>query len=63
MVTPADLVQRFVDDVFVRGRREAVDELVTPVHVFRVTDGRIAEHWHQMDSAGLMQQLGVGSGE
>jgi steroid delta-isomerase-like uncharacterized protein len=134
MVTPADLVQRFVDDVFVRGRREAVDELVTPdfishglpgsgpevmkqaidrvssalsdvsfeiqdtivqgdrvavrlassalhsgtfmgmpatgrryeieeIHVFRVTDGRIAEHWHQMDSAGLMQQLGVGSGE
>jgi predicted ester cyclase len=41
------------------GRRYEIEE----IHVFRVTDGRIAEHWHQMDSAGLMQQLGVGSGE
>jgi steroid delta-isomerase-like uncharacterized protein len=131
--TSVELVKRFIDRIFVHGRREAVDELVTPdfvshglpgsgpevmkgaidrvsgalsdvsfeihdtiaegdrvavrltssavhrgtfmgmpatgkryeieeIHVFRVADGRIAEHWHQMDSAGLMRQLGVGPG-
>jgi steroid delta-isomerase-like uncharacterized protein len=27
------------------------------IHIFRIRDGRIAEHWHQFDSAGMMRQL------
>jgi steroid delta-isomerase-like uncharacterized protein len=27
------------------------------IHVFRLRDGRVAEHWHQFDSASLMKQL------
>jgi len=29
------------------------------MHFFRVRDGRIVEHWHQHDAAGLMKQLGA----
>jgi steroid delta-isomerase-like uncharacterized protein len=128
-----DLVRRFIDEVFVAGRADAVDELVTPdfvshplsgagpevmkaaigrvagaltdvsfeiqdtiaegdrvavrlvssavhagtfmgipstgrryaleeIHIFRLADGRVAEHWHQMDSLGMLQQLGVSPG-
>jgi steroid delta-isomerase-like uncharacterized protein len=28
------------------------------IHIFRVRDGLIAEHWHQYDRFGLMQQIG-----
>jgi steroid delta-isomerase-like uncharacterized protein len=28
------------------------------IHWFRVRDGKVAEHWHQFDSAGMMKQLG-----
>jgi len=28
------------------------------IHIFRISDGKVAEHWHQFDSAGIMQQLG-----
>jgi steroid delta-isomerase-like uncharacterized protein len=27
------------------------------IHIFRVADGRIAEHWHQYDQSGLVRQL------
>jgi len=27
------------------------------IHIFRIADGRIAEHWHQYDLPGLMSQL------
>jgi steroid delta-isomerase-like uncharacterized protein len=27
------------------------------IHIFRIRDGKIAEHWHQFDSAGMMRQL------
>jgi predicted ester cyclase len=27
------------------------------IHWFRLSDGRIAEHWHQHDGLGLMKQL------
>ena len=29
------------------------------IHVFRVEDGLIAEHWHQADLLGMLQQLGA----
>ncbi len=29
------------------------------IHVFRVADGLIVEHWHQHDALGLMKQLGA----
>jgi predicted SnoaL-like aldol condensation-catalyzing enzyme len=128
--TPADIVKRFIDEIFVAGRPEAVDELVTPdftshglpgsgpevmkaaigrvsqaltdstmeiqdtvmegdrvavrlvasalqsgpfmgmppsgkrytieeIHIFRIADGRVAEHWHQFDGLGMLRQLGV----
>jgi steroid delta-isomerase-like uncharacterized protein len=33
---------------------------LTGVHVLRIADGRIAEHWGNNDDLGLMQQLGFG---
>jgi steroid delta-isomerase-like uncharacterized protein len=27
------------------------------IHIFRVRDGKVSEHWHQFDSASLMKQL------
>ena len=33
------------------GKRYDIEEL----HLFRVQDGRIAEHWHQMDAMGMMR--------
>jgi steroid delta-isomerase-like uncharacterized protein len=35
------------------GRSYTVDE----IHIFRIADGKIAEHWLQMDSMGMMKQL------
>lgn len=32
---------------------------VEGIDISRVSDGRIAEHWTQMDTLGLLQQLGV----
>ena len=29
------------------------------IHLFRVADGRIAEHWAQRDDLGMMRQLGL----
>ena len=29
------------------------------IHLFRLADGRIVEHWHQHDALGLMKQLGA----
>ncbi len=37
------------------GRRYSIEE----IHVFRLRDGRIAEHWHQFDQLGMMRQLGA----
>lgn len=36
------------------GRRYSIGE----IHIFRLRDGRIAEHWHQFDGLGMMRQLG-----
>ena len=27
------------------------------IHIFRIRDGKVVEHWHQFDSASLMKQL------
>ena len=35
------------------GRRYSIDE----IHVFRIRDGRLLEHWHTFDTATLMRQL------
>jgi predicted ester cyclase len=36
-------------------KRYTIEEL----HLFRITDGRVAEHWHQGDMLGMMRQLGL----
>lgn len=41
------------------GKSYTIEEL----HLFRVADGRIAEHWHQMDAMGMMKQLGATPGQ
>ena len=38
-----------------KGKRIAVER----VHIFRVRDGKIVEHWAVRDDLGLMKQLGV----
>lgn len=32
---------------------------ITGINVFRVADGKVAEHWAIMDTWGLMQQIGA----
>ena len=36
------------------GKRYEIGE----IHIFRLDDGRVAEHWHQADFMGMMKQLG-----
>ena len=33
--------------------------MITGINIFRVVDGRVAEHWGNSDDLGLLQQLGV----
>lgn len=40
------------------GRRYEIEEL----HLFRVVDGRVVEHWHQLDQLGMLRQLGMAPG-
>lgn len=35
------------------GRRYSIDE----IHIFRIRDGKVLEHWHAFDRADLMRQL------
>jgi steroid delta-isomerase-like uncharacterized protein len=37
------------------GKRYEIGE----IHIFRVRDGRVVEHWHQADFMGMMRQLGA----
>jgi steroid delta-isomerase-like uncharacterized protein len=36
---------------------------VGEIHIFRVRDGRVAEHWHQADLLGMKRQLGAMPGQ
>jgi len=36
------------------GKRYEIGE----IHIFRLRDGRVSEHWHQADFMGMMKQLG-----
>jgi steroid delta-isomerase-like uncharacterized protein len=29
------------------------------IHIFRMRDGKVTEHWHQFDQMGMMRQLGA----
>ena len=31
----------------------------TGIHIFRIEDGKIAEHWREQDMLGFMQQMGA----
>jgi steroid delta-isomerase-like uncharacterized protein len=35
---------------------------IEEIHWFRVRDGKVVEHWHQMDQMGMMKQLGATPG-
>jgi predicted ester cyclase len=35
------------------GKRYSIDE----IHIFRIRDGQVVEHWHEFDKLALMQQL------
>lgn len=35
------------------GKRYSIDE----IHIFRIVDGQVVEHWHEFDKRSLMQQL------
>jgi len=37
------------------GKRYEIGE----IHIFRLRDGKVVEHWHQMDQMGMMKQLGA----
>ena len=36
------------------GKRYSIEE----IHIFRLRDGKVVEHWHQFDQMGMMRQLG-----
>jgi len=40
------------------GKRYEIGE----IHIFRMREGRVAEHWHQADFMGMMKQLGATPG-
>ena len=37
------------------GRSYSIGE----IHIFRIRNGKVTDHWHQFDSAGMMRQLGM----
>ena len=32
---------------------------ISEIHIFRLRDGKVIEHWHQFDQMGMMKQLGA----
>jgi steroid delta-isomerase-like uncharacterized protein len=37
------------------GKSYSIEE----IHIFRLRDGKLVEHWHQFDQMGMMRQLGA----
>lgn len=35
------------------------DYTIPEIHIFRIEDGKVAEHWREADMLGLMQQIGA----
>ena len=54
LTSSATVVDEFMG-VPAAGKQYSIGE----IHLFRVDDGRIVEHWHQHDGLGLMKQLGA----
>ncbi len=40
------------------GKRYSIGE----IHIFRLRDGMVVEHWHRYDQLGMLRQLGAVSG-
>lgn len=38
-----------------RGKRYTIEEM----HVFRIVDGLVVEHWHSHDALGILRQIGA----
>ena len=36
---------------------------IEEIHIFRLRDGKVTEHWHQLDQMGMMKQLGAMRGQ
>ena len=32
---------------------------ISEIHIFRIADGKVAEHWRDADMLGMMRQLGA----
>jgi steroid delta-isomerase-like uncharacterized protein len=32
---------------------------IAEIHIFRILDGKVVDHWHQFDQVGMMRQLGA----
>ena len=32
---------------------------ISEIHIFRIADGKVVEHWREADLLGMMHQLGV----
>jgi predicted ester cyclase len=39
------------------------DYSIPEMHIFRVADGKVVEHWSQVDTLGMMRQLGAMPGQ
>lgn len=57
LTASATVVDEFMG-VPAAGKRYTIGEM----HIFRIRDGKLVEHWHQYDAAGMMRQLGAPSG-
>lgn len=44
---------------FMRMPPQGKSYTIGEIHIFRIRDGKISEHWHQFDSMGMMTQLGA----
>jgi steroid delta-isomerase-like uncharacterized protein len=52
-LTPRAIHSGTFMDVPASGRRYSISE----IHIFRISDGQVSEHWHEFDRAGLLRQL------